>query len=113
MPKRCGLPHPNQPGKVLKGGLRADAREASLFHDPDALAEHVRGILERGIDGIPGDDRRKAPTAAAVREAIAETGADRDAALSAAMTARVRAQADGRAPNITALFRKVLAEDHG
>jgi hypothetical protein len=73
------------------------------------LADHVVGILERGIDSIPTDEGMKRPTRAAVLKAI--EGHHPDRVMWAATATRSIAQSQGRAPNIVGLFAQQLAKE--
>jgi hypothetical protein len=73
------------------------------------LAEHVQGILQRGIDGLTSDAPAKAPTIRAVRGVLAKHNPPRDVAVAVAVEVRSIAQSQNRAPNICALFAQRLA----
>lgn len=77
---------------------------------PGDLAEHVRGILQRGIDGLTSDAPAKAPTVGAIRGVLAKHEPSGDAAVAAAIDARSIAQSQDRAPNIVALYGQRLEQ---
>jgi hypothetical protein len=105
------FPHPSNSSKnspVVGGRAIADSRAAPLSIDDErqALAEHVRGILQRGIDGLTTNEKCKPPTRAAILAVL--TGTSWERAESAAVWARSAAQSQNRAPNIVALFAQRL-----
>lgn len=84
--------------------------DGGVTPDLEKLASHIRGILQRGIDGLTGDEPAKRPTTAAILQALAEARCDERTAVAAAIEARQIAAAQNRAPNIAALYRIRLAE---
>lgn len=96
---------------------RAHEREAapegtsspsSIVDERRALADHVRGILQRGVDGLTTDEYCKPVGRGAVIAAIGD--APWELAEAAAIEARSIAQAQNRAPNIVALFAAKLKD---
>lgn len=94
---------------------RAHEREAapegtsspsSIVDERRALADHVRGILQRGVDGLTTDEYCKPVGRGAVIAAIGD--APWELAEAAAIEARSIAQSQNRAPNIVALFAAKL-----
>jgi len=116
-------PNPTQPNP--KGGRpavygRAPARAAAparttpLSQSPETeLAEHIRGILQRGIDGLTNDEPAKTPTVEAIQRALAKHDTTRDVAIAVAVDVRAIAQSQNRAPNIAALYEQKLAAANG
>jgi hypothetical protein len=98
---------PAVPKAVVARESAGDARngEDSLSR----VVDDVVGILQRGIDSIPGDQPMKRPTALAIRTALTNHPVHPDAAVAVAMEARAIAQSQDRAPNIAALFEQKLA----
>lgn len=90
---------------------RADASSRtpsplSIGEDRQELADHIVGVLQRGIDGLTTDEPCKRPTRAAVLAVLG--GASWAVAEAAAVEARSVAQSQDRAPNIVALFAQRL-----
>lgn len=79
-------------------------------NEPVELAEHIRGRLQGGIDGLTNEEPNKAPTLDAIRAAHAKHNPTDEEAIAAAVEARSIVQALNRAPNITGLYAKTLAE---
>lgn len=98
----------------LKAGSPSDVggceRDADRTERPKDLADEVVGILQRGIDGLTGDEPCKRPTRAAVIAALGD--ATELQAKAAAIEARSIAQSQNRAPNIVALFAQKLRESY-
>jgi hypothetical protein len=80
----------------------------SIGDERQALADHIVGILQRGIDGLTTNERCKRPSRGAVLAALGD--ASWETAEAAAVNAKSVAQAQDRAPNIVALFRQTLAD---
>lgn len=97
---------------VYSPGSRAteDERPTTDDDEEEALAEHVRGILQRGIDGLTTIERTRPPTTRAVLEALREHPLPRQDAIEVAIAVRSIAQAQNRAPNIAGLYAQRLAE---
>jgi hypothetical protein len=96
---------PAVPAVVGRAIANGEERQDSLAR----LAQDVVGVLQRGIDGLQTDERCKAPTVAAVVEALTSHPVSSDTAMATALEARSIAQSQNRAPNIVALFRQRLA----
>jgi hypothetical protein len=73
------------------------------------LAEHVLGVLQRGVEGLTTDEPAKAPTRQAILGAIRKHKPTREDAVGIAIGARSIAQAHNRAPNIAGLYEQLLA----
>jgi len=78
--------------------------------DTNDLAEHVRGILQNGNDGLTGDEPCKPPTVAAILAALEKHSPTNDIAITVATEVRSIAQAQNRAPNIAGLYAAKLGE---
>jgi hypothetical protein len=106
-PDQTDKDSPAVPKAVVARESAGDARngEDSLSR----VVDDVVGILQRGIDSIPGDQPMKRPTALAIRTALTNHPVHRDTAVAVAMEARAIAQSQDRAPNIAALFEQKLA----
>jgi hypothetical protein len=74
------------------------------------LAEQIRGLLQRGIDGLTPDDAAKRPTRDAILTTLAEHDPAPQVAMRVAIEVRSIAQAQNRAPNITALYAQKLQQ---
>lgn len=88
-------------------GSRAteDDRDLQL----EELAEHVRGVLQRGIDGITSDEVGRLPGRGEVLAAMrAHPELSADDLLAAGIEARSITQAHNRAPNVVGLYRQRL-----
>ena len=97
-------------GSPAVGGRAGGVERAtplSIDEERQALADHIVGILQRGVDGLTSDEGCKQPSRAAVLSVLADT--PRDVAVAAAVDARSIAQAQNRAPNIVALFAQRLS----
>lgn len=88
-------------------------RPTTTGHDTRAqLAEHVRGILERGVFSLSENDRGRpwpAPTRAAILRVLIEHDPDAALAERVAWEAREIVQAQDRAPNVAGLYDRCLA----
>jgi len=78
--------------------------------DTNDLAEHIRGILQRGLDGLTTDERCKPPTVDAILAALEKHSPTKDTAIAVAIEVRSIAQAQNRAPNIAALYEQKLSQ---
>jgi len=96
---------------VVPGDHDARTLPLSIGDDRRALADHVVGVLQRGIDGLTTDEPCKRPTRAAVLAALGD--APRVEVIAAAVDARQVAQSQNRAPNIVALFSQRLSAQLG
>jgi hypothetical protein len=73
-----------------------------------SLADKVTGVLQRGIDGIPTDEHCKHPSSTRIAALLSELGSDENVAMAVAIDARSITQAQGRAPNVEALYASKL-----
>lgn len=71
-------------------------------------AAHVRGVLQRGIDGLTTEEPCRAPTTVGILAALEQFPVDAQAARLIAVEVRSIAQSQNRAPNITALYAQRL-----
>lgn len=74
------------------------------------LADEIKGILERGIDGLTTDERCMPPTKRAIIEALVEHQPSPVDAKAVAIDVRSIAQSQNRAPNIAALYAQKLRQ---
>ncbi|PTL55783.1 hypothetical protein [Paraconexibacter algicola] len=94
-----------------RGGNAPDgARTPSLDESGEGLAEHVAGVLQRGVDSIPTDERCRPATPAAVLAVLDEHRPPRDVALAVAIETRSIVQSQNRAPNVVGLYAQKLAK---
>ena len=98
-------PHAPAPARAAANG-----RTTSPTISRIELAEHVRGILQRGIDGLTNDEPSKPPTSAAILAALEKHNPTNATAISIAIEVRSIAQAQNRAPNIAGLYAAKLGE---
>lgn len=96
------------PNHVGSGADAARTSPLSITDERQALADHVVGVLERGIDSLTTDEPCKRPTRAAVLAVLGSSS--KVAAIAAATEARSIAQSQNRAPNIVALFAAKLKD---
>lgn len=107
----------DSPG-TTSAGVRASARDSGLqTHDGGgeeaddvALAEYVRGVLQRGVDSLTTTEQVRAPSRQAVLKALREHPVDPFDAKTIAADVRAIVQAQNRAPNVVGLYAKRLAE---
>lgn len=103
---------PDVGGRVATrvGAGAGRAVSSSSFEDErHRLAEQIRGLLQRGIDGLTSNESAKRPTREAILAALVEHDPRLDVAMRVAIEVRSVAQAQNRAPNIAALYRQKLA----
>lgn len=108
---------PYSPG-TTSAGVRASARDSGLqTHDGEgeeaddvALAEYVRGVLQRGVDSLTTTEQVRPPSRQAVLKALREHPVDPFDAKTIAADVRAIVQAQNRAPNVVGLYAKRLAE---
>jgi len=74
------------------------------------LAEHLRVVLQNGIDGLTTDEPRKRPTVEVILAALREHPVPRGVAEHVAVDVRSAVQAADRAPNVAAFFARRLAD---
>jgi hypothetical protein len=91
-------------------GGRADGRAVSISHQLFETAEHVQGVLQRGIDGLTCDEVPRPPSLEAIVAALERHQPSREDAIGIAIEARSVAQAQNRAPNIAALYERRLGQ---
>ena len=99
-----GCPDPTRPGQT---------RPESPKGPGDELAEHVRGILDRGVASLSENDHGRpwpSPKLSEVRDALAEHSPEPGLAVFVAQEVREIVQAQDRAPNVAGLYAKRLAE---
>lgn len=96
---------PTSGGSPVVSGC-ANGRTSS----PPDLAEEIRGILQRGIDGLTTDEIGRSPTRTAIAAALEEHKPAREDALAVANEVRSIAQSQNRAPNIASLYAARLAQ---
>lgn len=98
----------DSPNHAGGGADAARTSPLSITDERQALADHVVGVLERGIDSLTTDEPCKRPTRAAVLAVLGSSS--KVAAIAAATEARSIAQSQNRAPNIVALFAAKLKD---
>lgn len=69
---------------------------------------HVRGVLQRGVDGLTSDEPARPVAVAAVRDALERFPVDPATARIVAVEVRSIAQSQNRAPNIVGLYAQRL-----
>jgi hypothetical protein len=109
---------PNRPGlRARERGEQTEslcvepevARDAhdGLSRDLDQTAEHVRGILQRGIEST-SDEHARPPGRAAIRALLERHAVTADDAEAIAWACRQIVQSQDRAPNIAGLYAQRL-----
>lgn len=107
-------PKTNSPG-TANAGKRAQARgdrTTPTSEDEVKLADEIRNILQRGVDGLTTTERVRAPTREGVLKALREHKPSPNDARALAIEVRAIAQSQNRAPNIVGLYTRRLAEHH-
>jgi hypothetical protein len=110
-PNRPTLNRAREAGKEREPSLESQRSRATReegYPDLEDVAEHVRGVLQRGIDGLTTDERCRAPTAGVIRAALERFPVDAQTARLLAVEVRSIAQSQNRAPNIAGLYAQRL-----
>jgi len=74
------------------------------------FVEHLRLVMQDGLDGLTTGEPTMRPTVEVIRRALLDHPVPRDDAEAAARDARVICQSQDRAPNIAGLFAQRLAD---
>jgi hypothetical protein len=114
-PSRTVPSHPERdsPGSSDPGGRARVGGRATSIDDVDRLADDVRSVLQRGIDGLTTDAPAKRPTRQAIVAALREHRPSREDAIGVAVEVRAIVQSQNRAPNVVALYAQRLAAHAG
>lgn len=104
-PSPAPSPAPESDSPAVDGRARTSPLDAL-----GETADHILGVLQRGVDGLTGDGTAKQPTKAAVLKVLRNHPTTRDVAVAAAVEARSIAQSQNRAPNIVALYEQKLGQ---
>lgn len=118
-PKTCGVPHPrraagrtqNPPPNVLPVGENPEP--SARARAQGSLAERICLVLDDVVARLPNNDHGRPwpkPRPAQVVPILSELDPSEDLALDVAQEVALIVDRAGRAPNVTSLLRKKLAE---
>lgn len=111
-PNRPTLNRAREAGKEREPSLESQRSRATReegYPDLEDVAEHVRGVLQRGIDGLTTEEPCRPVARGAILEALRAHPVDADTARLVAVEVRAIAQSQNRAPNLAGLYAQRLA----